>query len=156
ARGRRPGANSPSQRHGRHRSGRSLLMSGELSRRRFLLSSSLAGLGSLAFVNNLPAPAPLPSRKRVALLPELEPLVKLIEDTPRSKVLDAVLARIKKDTSYQELLGAVFLAGVRGIQPRPSVGFKFHAVLVINSAHQAAMAAVGRERWLPLLWAVDN
>ena len=41
-------------------------MSGDLTRRRFLLNSSLAGLGSLAFVKDLPAPAPMP-RKRVTL-----------------------------------------------------------------------------------------
>ena len=34
------------------------------------------------------------------------------------------------------------LAGVRGIKPRP-VGFKFHAVLVVNSAHLASLAAPG-------------
>jgi hypothetical protein len=36
------------------------------------------------------------------------------------------------------------------------VGFKFHAVLVVNSAHLAGLAAPDRDRWLPLLWAVDN
>ena len=49
----------------------------------------------------------------------------------------------------------MFLAGVRGIQPRP-VGFKFHAVLVINSAHLASLACPEKERWLPLFWAIDN
>jgi hypothetical protein len=34
------------------------------------------------------------------------------------------------------VLAALLLAGVRNIQPRP-VGFKFHAVLVVNSAHLA-------------------
>src|SRR5207253_5117681 len=58
-------------------------------------------------------------------------------------------------TSYQQLLTAVFLAGVRSIQPRP-VGFKFHDVLVINSAHLASLAAPDSDRWLPLLWALDN
>ena len=47
------------------------------------------------------------------------------------------------------------LAGVRGIKPRP-VGFKFHAVLVVNSAHLASLAAQDRDRWLPLFWALDN
>ena len=47
------------------------------------------------------------------------------------------------------------MAGVRGIQPRP-VGFKFHAVLVINSAHLASLRAPDKERWLPLFWALDN
>jgi hypothetical protein len=49
----------------------------------------------------------------------------------------------------------VLLAGVRGIKPRP-VGFQFHAVLVINSAHLASLAAPDTDRWLPLFWALDN
>src|SRR5262249_670268 len=64
---------------------------------------------------------------------DIEPLVRLIEDTDRGKLLDEVARRIRAGTSYQELLSALFLAGGRGIQPRP-VGFQFHAVLVINSA----------------------
>src|SRR5207302_6411010 len=52
-------------------------------------------------------------------------------------------------------LTALLLAGVRGIKPRP-VGFKFHAVLVVNSAHLASLASPDRERWLPLFWALDN
>src|SRR5262249_45178576 len=63
--------------------------------------------------------------------------------------------QIRKGTTYEQLLSAVFLAGVRGIQPRP-VGFKFHAVMVINSAHLAALAAPYQDRWLPLFWSVDN
>ena len=41
------------------------------------------------------------------------------------------------------------LAGVRNIQPRP-VGFKFHAVLVVNSAHIASLASPDSDRWLPI------
>jgi hypothetical protein len=44
---------------------------------------------------------------------------------------------------------------VRSIQPRP-VGFRFHCVLVVNSAHIASLAAQDRDRWLPLFWAIDN
>ncbi len=54
------------------------------------------------------------------------------------------------------MLAALLLAGVRNIQPRPNVGFKFHAVLVVNSAHQAALAGPDSDRWLPLFWALDN
>src|SRR5262249_41068779 len=79
----------------------------------------------------------------------------LIEDTERAKLLEAVAGRIKAGTSYQQLLAAVMLAGGRGIQPRPG-GFKFHAVLVINSAPLASLAPSDRDRWLPLFWALDN
>ena len=54
------------------------------------------------------------------------------------------------------MLAALFLAGVRNVEPRPSVGFKFHAVLVVNSAHLASLAAPDQERWLPIFWALDN
>src|SRR5204863_421832 len=81
---------------------------------------------------------------------DIEPLVRFIEDTPRKDLIPGAAARIKAGTSYQDLLAAVFLAGVRGIQPRP-VGFKFHAVMVVSSAHQASLAAEDRDRWLPPL-----
>ncbi len=86
----------------------------------------------------------------------IDPLVKLLEETPREKVLEEVGARVKKGLNYQELLAALLLAGVRNVQPRPNVGFKFHAVLVVNSAHLASLAAPDRERWLPIFWAIDN
>ena len=70
-------------------------------------------------------------------------------------MLEAVSARIRGGLGYQPLLSALLLAGVRGIRPRP-VGFKFHAVLVVNSAHLAALQAEDRDRWLPLFWAIDN
>src|SRR5262249_45189206 len=50
---------------------------------------------------------------------------------------------------------ALMLAGVRSIKPRP-VGFKFHPVLVVNSAHMASLASPEGDRWLPLFWALDN
>ena len=86
----------------------------------------------------------------------IEPLVRLIEDTPRDTVIEEVAHRIRNGLSYRKLLAALLLAGVRNVQPRPSVGFKFHAVLVVNSAHLASIASRDEDRWLPILWAIDN
>jgi hypothetical protein len=80
--------------------------------------------------------------------------VKLLEETDRSRVLEEVARRIKSGTTYREVLAALLLAGVRNIQPRP-VGFKFHAVLVVNSAHLASLSSPEGERWLPIFWAID-
>ncbi|MBI1839824.1 MAG: hypothetical protein HYR88_03100 [Verrucomicrobia bacterium] len=133
-------------------------------KRRHFLRMTAGGAGVLAasmdlgFLGRLPsvsaaearvAPAP------VSLHPELEPIVRLLENTPRERVLEEVAARLKVGMSYREILGALLLAGVRNIQPRP-VGFKFHAVLVVNSAHLASLASPDRERWLPLFWAIDQ
>ncbi len=133
-----------------------------LNRRQFVSRSAqlgtLAGAGSFAFLQNLPtvsASDAAVERRRVQLNADIEPLVRFIEETPREKLLEETASRIGKGTSYQELLAALFLAGVRGIEPRP-VGFKFHAVMVINSAHLASLAASDRDRWLPLFWSLDN
>jgi hypothetical protein len=129
--------------------------------RRDFLSTTLktgaaVGLADLAVFNSLPAVADAYVKPAmVQCCSDIEPLIRLIEDTPRAKVLEETVARIKKGTTYQQFLAAVMLAGVRGIRPRP-VGFQFHAVLVVNSAHLASLAAPADERWLPLLWAIDN
>lgn len=133
-----------------------------IPRRSFLQAAAgtgaLAALGELGFLAQLPsvsaAEAAADSRM-VRFHPEIEPLVRLIEDTPRERVLEEVGARVKSGLSYRELLAALFLAGVRSIQPRP-VGFKFHAVLVINSAHLASLASPDSDRWLPIFWAIDQ
>jgi hypothetical protein len=119
---------------------------------------AIAGLGDFAFLKGLPVLGAADTEVRpemVRFTPDIEPLVRLLEETPRDRMLEAMVARIRSGTTYQELLSALLLAGVRRIKPRP-VGFQFHAVLVINSAHLASIAAQDRDRWLPLLWAADN
>jgi hypothetical protein len=70
-------------------------------------------------------------------------------------LLEEVARRIKQGLPYREVLAALLLAGVRNIQPRP-VGFKFHAVLVVNSAHLASLASPDSDRWLPIFWSLDH
>src|SRR5436853_404375 len=131
-----------------------------MKRRSFLKitasASALAGFGDLGF--RLPsvsaAEAKLDS-KMVQLHPEIEPLVRLLENTPRPRLLEEVASRIQHGLTYREVLAALLLAGVRNIQPRP-VGFKFHAVLVVNSAHLASVASPDSDRWLPVFWALDQ
>ena len=45
----------------------------------------------------------------------------------------ATVAEVSSQEHRAEALAGLFLAGVRNIKPHP-VGFKFHAVMVINSA----------------------
>lgn len=134
------------------------------SRRHFLRRSSVAaaasvGLSDLAFLPTLgrvSAEEATAAPHRVMLRPEIEPVVRLIEETPRERLMEEVGQRVVSGKlSYQEILAGLQLAGVRNIQPRP-VGFKFHAVLVINSAHLASVASPDSERWLPIFWALDN
>lgn len=125
------------------------------SRRDFLKTGTAAG--ALSFL----ARVPLVGREETGLSPEfvrfrpeIEPLVRLLEETPRETLLEEVAHRIKGGTTYREVVCALLLAGVRNIQPRP-VGFKFHAVLVVNSAHLASQNSPDADRWLPIFWALD-
>ena len=123
-----------------------------------VLTGSAAGLGGLDFLARLApvsAEEATPDPRGVRLHGESEALVRLLEDTPRERVLEEVASRVKRGLSYRELLAALLLAGVRNIQPRP-VGFKFHAVLVVHSAHLASLASADTDRWLPLFWAIDQ
>lgn len=132
------------------------------SRRRFLGSaaagSALALSGGWRASLRLPPVSASDARldaQSVRLSPEIEPLVRLVEETPRDHIVERVAENIRQGTTYRQLLAALLLAGVRNIQPRPSVGFKFHAVLVVQSLHLAALASPESDRWLPLFWGLD-
>src|SRR6266566_3667996 len=131
------------------------------TRRRFLKASTAAtavfSFGDFAFLSRLPRVSAAEARLNPSVVrfsAEIEPLVRLLEDTPRERLLEEVAARIQRGLSYREVLAALLLAGVRNIQPRP-VGFKFHAVLVVNSAHLASLSSPDSDRWLPIFWALD-
>lgn len=132
-----------------------------LPRRRFLglsAAGALGALGDLGPLAHLPPVSAAQARvtpQRVRFRSEIEPLVQLLEDSPRDRVIEALAARIRGGLAYPDVVAALLLAGVRNIQPRP-VGFKFHAVLVVNSAHLASLASSDADRWLPMLWAVDQ
>jgi hypothetical protein len=139
-------------------------MNGNLrvGRRQFLQSTSAlglgAGLGSWSLLRGI-TPAHAADLQvgpdAVRFRPEIEPVVRWIEETPRDRALEVAVAHLKDGLSYRDLLAGLFLAGIRNIKPRP-VGFKFHAVMVMNSAHLLGQTAAAPDRLLPMLWALDN
>jgi len=131
------------------------------TRRSFLTAAaagSLAAASDFAFLSQLPRVSAEDARVSPMLVQfndHIEPLVRLIEEAPREKLLERIAARIRAGTSYREILAALLLAGIRNVQPRPSVGFKFHCVLVVNSCHLASLSGPDEDRWLPIFWALD-
>src|SRR5437773_444628 len=82
------------------------------TRRRFLkaaaVSSALVGLGDLSFLSRLPRVSAQETNldpKAVRLGPEIEPLVRFLEETPRARLLEEVALRLRRGLSYRELLG---------------------------------------------------
>jgi hypothetical protein len=86
---------------------------------------------------------------------ELEPLVRRLEETPREKCAAMVAEGLRGGVSYRQWLAALFLAGVRNVNPQPP-GFAMHCVFVIHSAHLIGMEAPADVRMLPLFHALDH
>jgi len=101
-------------------------MNASTTRRRFVKTAigagTLLGLGDLGFLARLRPVSAAEARLEpdiVRFNPDIEPLVRFLEDTPRERLLEEAAARIKRGLSYRDLLAALLLAGVRNIQPRP-------------------------------------
>ncbi len=120
---------------------------------------SIAGAGAIAS-GCLGAPGMLKAADQAARADivrfgeDIEPLVRLIEGTPRGDCIEVLAKRLRAGLSHRELLSALFLAGIRNVSPQPP-GFKLHCVFVLHSANQLSLDAPYSERPLPLLWALD-
>ncbi|MDX2036333.1 MAG: hypothetical protein SFX72_06755 [Isosphaeraceae bacterium] len=134
-------------------------MSHDHPRRRFLQTVSALGLGTglagLGGKNVAEARSPRVTPEAVRFRPEIEPVVRWIEETPRDRIFERAGRELQAGLSERDFLAGLFLAGIRNVKPRP-VGFKFHAVLVMNAAHQLSLTARPEDRLLPLFWALDN
>ncbi|MEM7350950.1 MAG: hypothetical protein AAF657_09105 [Acidobacteriota bacterium] len=136
----------------------------EVSRRRFLATgacsgAALLGLGELPWLRRLGAVSAEEARVPgdiVQFRPEIEPLVRLLEETPRERLLEEVAQRTRAGLGYREVLAAIMLAGVRNVHPGPIAGGKLHIAMVVNSAHMASLASPPADRWLPVFWAIDH
>lgn len=130
------------------------------SRRQFLKATGGALLGLADLREFLPlSPACAADAKvtpdLVRLSGDIEPIVRLIEETPRDKCFPVMVEQLRQGLPYRQFLAALFLAGIRNVNPQP-VGFKLHCVFVIHSAHQLSLDARTEERLLPLFFALDQ
>ncbi|MSV27924.1 MAG: hypothetical protein EXQ52_04155 [Bryobacterales bacterium] len=91
----------------------------------------------------------------VQFRPELESLVALVERTPRDRCAEMAVEQLRKGVSYRQFMAALFLAGIRNVNPRPP-GFALHCVFVIHAAHLLGLEAPADSRLLPLFYALDN
>jgi hypothetical protein len=122
------------------------------TRRRFLQTVAGAaslGLPNLPLLGELAAFGAEPPPATTRFGPDLEPVVRLIEDTPRDKCVAVFLDQLRRGLPYRRFLAAVFFAGVRRQRSH-------HDVYKIHSVHQVSMDARPEERLLPLFWALHG
>jgi hypothetical protein len=133
----------------------------DIDRRTFFMDLGCRAVGGAAGWRALQAVVPALAEDAkvtpeiVKFRPEMEEVIRWIEETPRERILDEAVDRLKKGLPYRQLVAGVFLAGIRNIKPRP-VGFKFHAVMAISAAHQLSLDAPQSDRLLPFFWALDT
>ena len=86
--------------------------------------------------------------------PELLRFAFELRDAQHEAAFELAGAAIRSGTSYDKLLGAVFLAGAHDIRPRPH-GI-LHAVMMVESSFQLAQQSPAREAWHFALWNLDD
>src|SRR5262245_32871998 len=147
----RPELGSPHRRRGRS------AMAREPSRRYFLHSAATAGaaLGLGEWAGLLPLSPATAGDARVTpdllrFSPDIEPIVRLIEETPRAKCPAMMIEQLERGLPYRRFLAAMFLAGLRH---RMLGG---HHIALLHSANQLALDGPVAERLLPIFWALDS
>jgi hypothetical protein len=122
------------------------------TRRRFLqtaVGAASLGLPHVPHLGELAAFAAAPPLVTMRFGPDLEPIVRLIEETPRDRCVAVFLDQLRRGLPYRRFLAAVFFAAVRRHGSHHDV-YKIHAV------HQVSLDARPEERLLPLFWALDG
>ncbi len=122
-------------------------MSHPLTRRRFLHAA--ARLSGVLPVSCVWAEKVNAAPDVLRFGPDLEPLVRLIEETPREKCVAMLAEQLRGGLPYRRFLAAIFLAAIRKRNPH-------HSVYLVNSAHQVSLDLRPQERLLPLFWAADH
>lgn len=69
--------------------------------------------------------------------------------------METLVQRIRAGLTPRDLLEALTIAACQEVSPYPEVGFKYHAVMVLQSTYLSVAAFTGDHVWLPLLWTAD-
>jgi hypothetical protein len=115
-----------------------------MNRRSFIHTAGAAGLGLAGRFGLAKTDGPVPM------------LITVLEDTPREHLPGELARLIRAGLRYEELLAALLQAATRNVQPYPDVGFKYHSVMMLRSIHATTQHLPPAERWLPIIWAIDD
>lgn len=99
-------------------------------------------------------PAPL-APDMVRFTPDLERLVRLLEETPKERAIAAVANELRAGLGPRSLMAALFLAGIRNVNPQPP-GFKFHCVFVIDACQRLSLDLPEADRLMPFFYALGE
>jgi hypothetical protein len=138
-------------------------MTSRPTRRSFLRTvgtgSAALGLGEWAAL----APLSRATAEEATVTPDLvrfstdiEPIVRLIEETPREQCVAEMLEQIRRGLPYRNFLAALYLAAIRAAKWHGGIHGYDHNAYVVHSAHQLALDLPASEQLLPAFYALDN
>ncbi len=87
---------------------------------------------------------------------DLNELARWLTETPRDHLIEGIVSRIRNGLNDKLLASAITQSAARNVQPYPDVGFKYHAVMAMQSVYRASVRLPKQDRWLPLIWAADK
>jgi hypothetical protein len=97
----------------------------------------------------------LAARPARAAVPDLRTLASALRRLPADAALDHAARALAAGAAREDVLGAVFLAGVEDIRPLP-VGHVLHTVMMVESVCVLAEGADATTSALAALWALDD
>jgi hypothetical protein len=135
----------------------------QLSRRWFLQGTTATGaaLGLGECAGLLPVSPTSADEAKVTpdlvhFSPDIEPVVRLIEETPQDKCVAAMIEQLRQGLPYRHFLAALYLAAIRAAKWHGGVHGYDHNAYVVHSAHQLALDLPVSERLLPAFYALNS
>lgn len=92
----------------------------------------------------------------VRFCPEVEPIVRLIEDTPQEKCIAMMIEQLRKGLPYRYFLAALYLSAIRAAKWHGGPHGFDHIAYVVHSVQQLSLDLPVAERLLPAFWALNG
>jgi hypothetical protein len=93
----------------------------------------------------------------VRFSPDVEPIVRLVEETPRERCVAAMVEQLRQGLPHRHFLAALYLAAIRAARWHGSGIHGFdHSTYVVHAAHQLALDLPAGLRLLPAFSALDH
>jgi hypothetical protein len=132
------------------------------SRRGFLQAATTAGAaaGLCPWASIAPLSPASAAQHQVApdlvrFSPDIEPIVRLIEETPQEKCVAAMIEQLRRGLPYRNFVAALYLAAIRAARWHGSGMHAFdHSAYVVHSAYQLALDLPPGEQLLPAFFAL--
>src|SRR5262245_7302931 len=87
--------------------------------------------------------------------PNIEPVVRLIEEAPRARCVAVMIEQLQNGLPYRHFLAALYLASIRAAKYHGTIHGYDHSAYVVYSAHQLSLDLPPAIRLLPAFFALE-